>query len=83
MLMIGLLILSVCFQMFDSKDETTAEEERVSRAVDRSNNAAWGKPNVYERKSYKPELSAQEEMDMLRRNRKLLEEKLRKEGKIK
>jgi len=64
-------------------DHILTEEERVARAVDRSNNAAWGKPNMYERKNYKPTLTGEEEMEMLRKNRKLLEEKLRREGKLK
>jgi len=70
-------------QIFDN-DMLSAEERRVSKAVDNaSNKANWNRPASEPRKNYKPEMTPEEEMNMLRARRRQVEEQMRREGKLK
>mmetsp|Transcript_21682 Transcript_21682/g.30333 ORF Transcript_21682/g.30333 Transcript_21682/m.30333 type:complete len:83 (-) Transcript_21682:184-432(-) len=71
-------------KLADPDEINAKDEKRVEQAVARSNQAAtWEQPSVKERHNYTHQMTAEEEMDMLRKRRKELEEKLRREGKLK
>ena len=57
--------------MADEHEILAKDEKRVEQAVERSNQAAtWEQPNVKERHNYSHQMTAEEEMDMLRKRRK-------------
>jgi hypothetical protein len=70
-------------QVFD-QDNMTVEEQRIAKAMQTTAKGSWDQPAVEVRKPHKVhQMTGQEEMDMLRARRRELEEKLKREGKLK
>lgn len=56
--------------MADPEEIKARDEKRVEQAVARSNQASWDQPHVKERPNLTRQMSAEEEMEMLRKRRK-------------
>jgi len=70
-------------EMFEDRDGLATEEKRLAKAIEQTSKGTWEEPVEVPRPSYRAEMTGKEEMDMLRARRKELEEKMRREGKLK
>jgi len=66
-----------------TKEELGTEEKRLAKAIESTSKGSWDQPVQHEVRNYRPDMTLEEEMALLRKKRKETEDKLIREGKLK